>query len=213
MFTGIVETTGTVTRLTSTGSGKTLTLETDLDLSHTKVGDSIAVDGVCLTATHLDGASVTFDCGPESLRLTTLDDKRPGDRLHLERALAFGGRLDGHLMQGHVDGVGRVQDVRRQGETTAISVHAPDDVLALCVKKGSIAVDGVSLTINDVQATTFDIWLIPHTGAVTHLAGARPGQRVNLETDIIGKYVARLLRPRAAAGLTWDDLKKHGFMS
>lgn len=224
MFTGIIEDTGTVTALRSEGSVVRLGIRTCLDVSETRLGDSIAVDGVCLTVTALapdasspGGAVLTFDVGPESLRVTALGRLAPGTQVHLERALRMGGRLDGHLVQGHVDGVGRIAARKQDGETLQLRIEAPAPILRLCIEKGSIAVSGVSLTLNVLHHDAFEVWLIPHTLERTHLGERKVGDPVNLENDLIGKYVERLLgRGRgseALGGVTWELLEKSGFGS
>lgn len=215
MFTGIVQDIGRVTRRDERGGVVRLEVATALDLADTKLGDSIAVDGVCLTVTRLERGApwrVSFDVGPESLRVTALSRLFVGTRVHLERALRLGDRLGGHLVQGHVDGVGRIFSRKEQGDTLKLRIEAPLEVLRLCIYKGSIAVDGVSLTINAVDESGFEVWLIPHTLERTHLGERKVGEAVNLENDLIGKYVERLLGPRPAGGVTWDFLKRAGFV-
>lgn len=218
MFTGLVEDTATVKELRPTPSGQRLVVETGLDLSDVKLGDSIAVDGVCLTAVVVDvGAGrVAFDVGPETLAVSAYaHNLKIGRRVHLERALRLSDRLGGHLVAGHVDGVGAVTARREQGDALFVRFSAPKAVLDLCIHKGSIAIDGVSLTLNVVDDDGFDVCLIPHTLTQTHLAALQPGDRVNLESDLVGKYVQRLLRRGAGGGdasaVTWDLLKKSGF--
>ena len=214
MFTGLVEDSGTVVELRATSSGQRLVVETALDLADTKVGDSIAVDGVCLTVVVNDRNRVAFDVGPETLAVTAYaQNLKIARRVHLERALRFSDRLGGHIVAGHVDGVGSVVARREQGDALFVRFAAPQAVLDLCIHKGSIAIDGVSLTLNVVDDEGFDVCLIPHTLTKTHLAALRPGDRVNLESDLVGKYVQRLLRRGAGgdSGVTWDLLQKSGF--
>ena len=206
MFTGLVEDTGSVERVTGTASGERIVVTTDLDLHDTDIGDSIAVDGVCLTVTALEhGAGgqktrVSFDAGPETLKVTAFRGVvRPGRRVHLERALRLGDRLGGHIVAGHVDGTGTLRERRPQGDTLYLSFTAPETVLELCIPKGSITIDGVSLTINGVDDGGFEVWLIPHTLTKTHLLDLRVGDLVNLESDVIGKYVKRLTAPHTGA--------------
>lgn len=219
MFTGIIEAIGTVEQLQHHGSVVRLGIRSELDLSAVKLGDSIAIDGVCLTVTSFDvgAGKVTFDVGPESLRVTALGRLKPGARVHLERAMAMGGRLDGHLVQGHVDGVGTIAARRRDGDTLHLRVAAPRAILQLCILKGSIAVSGTSLTINALDDDAFEVWLIPHTLEETILGELKVGDEVNLENDLIGKYVQRLLGASgsggATGGVTWETLRKAGFLA
>lgn len=193
MFTGIVEEVGKVADLREAAAGRVLTVACRTVLEGTPRGGSIMVNGACLTATTLGRDRFTADVSPETLRVTTLGGLRRGDPVNLERAMALGERLGGHLVTGHVDGVGRVRRVEPHGDATGIWYDAPPEVLALCVAKGSIAVEGVSLTVNEVDGGGFSVMIIPHTADHTTLLGLRPGAAVNLEADLIGKYVARLL--------------------
>lgn len=214
MFTGIIESVGTVLSVRPQGSVIRLTLKSDLDLATTKLGDSIAIDGVCLTVTTVDASAGTtsFDVGPESLRVTALSRLKPQARVHLERAMQMGGRLDGHLVQGHVDGVGTVAARRLDGETLHLRIACPASILGLCIPKGSIGVSGVSLTLNALDDSGFEVWLIPHSLQRTHLGERKVGDPLNLENDLIGKYVQRLLGGSADQGVSWDLLQKSGFL-
>ncbi len=213
MFTGIVEDSGTVRSVQPAGAVVRLAIETHLDLEDTSLGDSIAVNGVCLTVTAKAPSLVSFDVGPESLRVTSLARARPGARVHLERALRLQDRLGGHLVLGHVDGTGTLKARAQEGDTLKLLVGAPPDVLRLCIPKGSICLDGVSLTLNEVLDDAFSVWLIPHTLERTCLGERQVGDVLNLESDVIGKYVERLLgKGRApAGGVTWELLEKSGF--
>ena len=217
MFTGIIEDRGTVLSLTPVAEVIRLEIESSLDLHDTQLGDSIAVDGVCLTVVAIEphGAryKVAFDVGPESLRVTALSRLQPGVRCHLERALALGGRLGGHLVQGHVDGVGTLQARTAHDDTLELRVALPPELLRLCIHKGSITLDGVSLTINTLHDDAVDVWLIPHTLERTNLGEREVGDPINIENDLIGKYVERLLTQPRAEGedVTWDLLAKSGF--
>lgn len=217
MFTGIVEDIGVVRSIRAERGVNRIDVDTALDLSDTKLGDSIACNGVCLTITHnaagpRGGARATFDVGPESQAVSTLGALSVGDHLHLERAVRLSDRLGGHLVQGHVDAIGTVCNRSMQGETLELEVDLPREALRLCINKGSIALDGVSLTINAVTARSVRVWLIPHTLEGTRLASLRVGDKLNVETDLIGKYVARLL-DAPKEGITMDFLAKHGFGS
>lgn len=195
MFTGIVEDTGRVVAVSPRNPGLRIEVASGIDWATSKLGDSVAVSGVCLTIVALDADRVAFDLGPETLAVTTLGALAVGARVHLERAMRLEDRLGGHLVSGHVDAVGRIADARRDGDVLFLRVEAPPSVLALCVPKGSICVEGTSLTLNVVDTTGFDVCLIPHTLERTRLGDLRAGDAVNLEADLIGKYVARLLAP------------------
>lgn len=195
MFTGIVEGTGVVRAVHSQDRSARIIVEADRLLEGTRIGDSIAVGGVCLTVTRVAGTAFEADLSAETLERTTLGRLRPGDVVNLETPLVLGERLGGHLVQGHVDGVGRV--VRRwpEGDAWWLAVAAPPAVVRYIVEKGSIALDGVSLTVASADGDRFTVCLIPHTCAVTTLGRLEPGAEVNLEVDILAKYVERLGAP------------------
>jgi riboflavin synthase len=218
MFTGIIEATGTVTALEKREGAVRLSVTTPLPVAELPLGASIAVDGVCLTV--VDRASVpsqTFaaDLGPETLACTTLGALAPGARVHLERPLRLGDALGGHLVSGHVDGVGTVVARREVGGSLELEIRAPESVVATLVPKGSITVAGASLTINTVAGDRFGVTLIPHTLAVTTLGALAVGAPVNLEGDLIAKHVdrlvaARLEREREASALGQERKRSHG---
>lgn len=196
MFTGLVEDIGTVARADRRSDALVLTVRpATLDVTGLALGESVAHDGVCLTVTERSAVDRTYQvlAGAETLARTTLGGVRVGTRLHLERALALGARLGGHMVAGHVDGTGEVVARRDHGANLILTVAAPAALLRYVVVKGSIAIDGVSLTVNRVDAAGFDVALIPHTVAATTLGERRPGSKVNLEVDLIGKYVEKLL--------------------
>lgn len=234
MFTGIIEDLGQVTRLERSGGGAHLSVASRLatgDLAAVKLGDSIAVNGACLTVTrHVRGA-FTFDVSLESLDRTTLGLLGSGAHVHLERALQLGARLDGHLVQGHVDATATLVDNAREGDGWRLTYALPQSLLGQVVEKGSIAIDGVSLTIATLVGDRVSVAVVPHTARSTLLTRSAPGARVNIETDILGKYVERILRfgrapvahpgdhPRAPGhrghdegGLTLAKLGEHGFL-
>jgi riboflavin synthase len=235
MFTGIVEARGTVEELEPKGTVTRVVIATaDLPVEELPLGASIAVDGVCLTVIERSPGRFAADLGPETLALTTLNALAVGGRVHLERALKLGDALGGHLVSGHVDGVGRVVARREIGEALELKIAAPPEVAPTLVVKGSVTVDGVSLTINALEREVFSVTLIPHTLAVTGLGGKAIGAAVNLEGDQVAKHVARIvdaalaarlgvtdekkitppLAPPAPArppGLTLETLRKHGF--
>jgi riboflavin synthase len=202
MFTGIVEGTGTVVALTPSGSGDGARLEVDAPwpAGGLAVGDSVAVDGCCLTVVARTPGGFAADLVAETLRRTALGRLARGARVNLERPLALGGRLGGHLVQGHVDGVGRVLERRSTGESTELRVELPEELARYVVEKGSIAVDGVSLTVAAVGPDWFAVALVPHTLAATTLGERGPGDPVHLEVDVVAKYVERLVQPWTAQG-------------
>jgi riboflavin synthase len=202
MFTGIVEGTGTVVALTRSGSGDGARLEVDAPWppGELAVGDSVAVDGCCLTVVARTPGGFAADLVAETLRRTALGRLATGARVNLERPLALGGRLGGHLVQGHVDGVGRVLERRPVGESTEVRVELPEDLARYVVEKGSIAVDGVSLTVTAAGPDWFTVALVPHTLAATTLGERGPGDPVHLEVDVVAKYVERLVQPWTAQG-------------
>ena len=213
MFTGIIEEVGRLRGLVVREQSAVLEVEAHAVLEGTAVGDSIATSGPCLTVTRLARDRFWADAMPETVRRTTLGTKRPGDGLNLERALTPSARLGGHLVQGHVDGVGRVERVEREQNAQLITLSAPPAVTDYCVPQGSVALDGVSLTLVDVAADRLRVSLIPHTVAHTTLRDLTVGSEVNLEADVIGKYVrAYLTRLGPSSGLTWEKLSEAGFL-
>jgi riboflavin synthase len=228
MFTGIVETAATVEALEdSDGGGARLTVTTTLDVAALPLGASIAVDGVCLTVVERGPGRFAADLGPETLARTTLGSLAAGDRVHLERPLRLGDALGGHLVSGHVDGVGSIVARRTEGSALELTISAPAEVARALVPKGSIAVDGASLTVNTVAGDRFTVMLIPHTLSVTKLGDKAVGAPVNLEADLIAKHVAKLVEDLVAAALenraapaavnaktpplSLETLRKHGF--
>lgn len=194
MFTGLIEDLGTVVRADRRSDALVLTVRpAALPVGELHLGDSIAHDGVCLTVTAIHGDSYQVLAGAETLSKTTLGERRVGDRLHLERALALGARLGGHLVAGHVDAVGELVSRVDRGANLVLGYRPPAELLRYVIVKGSIAIDGVSLTVNSVDEVGFAVAIIPHTQTATHLGAKRPGARVNLEVDLIGKYVEKLL--------------------
>ena len=206
MFTGIVEEIGSVK---SSGSGR-LTFAAKTVLDGAKPGDSIAVNGVCLTVTSLAAASFSVDIMPETLRRTNLGVLRGGDKVNLERAMAADGRFGGHFVQGHVDGTGKVSGVRHEGEALLLTFESTKDIMKYIVEKGFIAVDGVSLTVVECNPTSFSVSLVGTTQRETTLGGRKAGDVVNLEVDVIAKYVEKLKRGESA--ITKEFLAEHGFM-
>lgn len=196
MFTGIVREVGRVASVTGGSEGVRLEIDAPRTASATEIGGSVAINGVCLTAESVEGARLAFHAVPETLRRTTLGDLHPGLPVNLEPALRAGDAMGGHVVQGHVDGVGRVQSVEAEGEGLRVIVEAPDEILRYCVEKGSVAVEGVSLTVSELHQDSFGLALIPHTLSETTLADLVPGREVNLEVDVLAKYVERLVARR-----------------
>ena len=199
MFTGIVQDVGQIVTLERHGGDVRLRIAVDrLSLAATRAGDSIAVSGVCLTALEIDTKGFSADVSNETLSLTTLGALEVGSRVNLEPALKAGDALGGHLVSGHVDGLGEVLEVREDARSVRMRFACPPSLAKYFARKGSVAIDGVSLTINEVGPTEFSINLIPHTQAVTTLGEFKPGRRVNLEVDQVARYVERLLDPQVA---------------
>ncbi len=213
MFTGIIEDQGSVTTVERRAGSLLLSLSTNLDTSHIALGDSIAVNGACLTVTRMATKQLTFDISHETVAATTLQFLRVGQQVHLEQALAVGGRLGGHFVTGHVDGMGQVVARSSVGQNLDLSLQAPADVVPYLVAKGSIAIDGVSLTVNAPEGERFRVTLVPHTLAQTHLSKLQPTDRVNLEADILGKYIRHFSRADKSEGLNEEFLARHGFMN
>jgi riboflavin synthase len=197
MFTGLVEALGTVHAIQADGAGRLLDIAERRLAAELARGDSVAVNGVCLTVVDIVGGRFRFQVGPETLRLTNLGELEPEGRVNLERSMKLGDRLGGHIVQGHVDGLGRIDRRDRQGEWDMISFACPPDLAREMVKKGSIAVDGVSLTLVDVTVAGFSVALIPHTLAATTLGYKQPGESVNLETDLFAKYIVKYMEGRS----------------
>ena len=212
MFTGLTEEIGTI-RSVKSGAVATICVSCDRVARDSSVGDSVCVSGACLTVVVVGDGELAFEAVPETLTRSTLKDSRPGDRVNLESSLRAGKMIGGHFVQGHVDGVGTVEGVRDLGRSSQMRIAAPRDVLRYVVEKGSVAVDGVSLTVVSCDETGFVVALIPHTLATTTLGLSKPGDKVNLETDILGKYVEKFLSgARGQGGVTDDLLRDAGFM-
>ena len=193
MFTGIIEGLGSITKIRSSGQGKRLTIEADYPLDHTKIGDSIAVSGACLTAVMIEGKSFEVDVSPETLSRTTFGKTKIGDRVNLERALRLSDRIDGHLVSGHIDGIGSVKNIKALGNAIIITFEVPESLSRYMIRKGSVAADGISLTINNCDKRSFEVSIIPHTAKLTNIGLKKIGDHVNIETDMIGKYVERFI--------------------
>jgi riboflavin synthase len=193
VFTGIVRELGRVVGAEEAGGGRALVVRAPETAARTRVGDSVAVNGCCLTATAVAGDTISFHAVPETIARTTLGDLARDDAVNVEPALRAGEELGGHYVQGHVDEVGRIQSVEAEGEGLRVFVEASEDVLRYCVEKGSITVDGVSLTVAELAEGAFAVALVPHTLEATTLSGLHPARPVNLEADVLAKYVERLI--------------------
>lgn len=217
MFTGIVEEMGVIKSIRKGASSAVLEIQAQVVLEDVHIGDSIAVNGVCLTATSFTPTTFTADVMHETLNRSSLANLRPGSRVNLERAMAANGRFGGHIVAGHVDGVGTVLQTRKDDNAIWYTIGAEPQVLRYVVEKGSITIDGISLTVAKVTDSSFSISAIPHTVAVTVLQDRKPGDTVNLETDIIGKYVEKLLTPQEQpiqqpkSGITREFLSQYGY--
>ena len=215
MFTGIVEEMGVLRSVRRGAHSAVLSIGAETVLSDLKIGDSVAVNGVCLTATAVDAGGFTADVMHETLNRSSLGALVPGSPVNLERAMAANGRFGGHMVAGHIDGTGTITARRQDDNAVWYTVSAAPSLLRYIVEKGSIAIDGISLTVASVEADRFSVSVIPHTAAVTVLGRKRPGDIVNLETDLIGKYVEKLLRPAEdtapKGGISLEFLMENGF--
>ena len=215
MFTGLIEDLGTLRDIRTGGDLAELTVDTALPMAELSLGESIAINGVCLTVTRFAGGTFSADISPETLKRTTLGRLSSGARVNLERALRLSDRLGGHLVTGHVDGLARIVERRQDGNAWLFRFQCDTALCGQLVDKGSVAVDGISLTVNQAGADSFALAVIPHTLAMTNLQERKVGDDVNIETDLIGKYVARFLqqeRHGKAPGVTMETLAKHGFL-
>lgn len=202
MFSGIIETTGTITQIRRTAAGATLTLTAAIPLAEVSLGESICINGTCLTVTDIGETTLSFDVSAESLRRTNLGDLAPGDAVNVERSLRLNDRLSGHLVFGHVDGVGRIKAIQPEGDSFLYTFEIPPGLSRYLVEKGSVAVDGISLTVFHCQPTEFTCAIIPHTYQVTTLHTKKPGDRVNIENDMQGKYIESFVRTAVAEFLS-----------
>ena len=218
MFTGIVEEAGTIKKLMISGNSGQVAVRAKKVLEGTKIGDSIAVNGICLTVTSLQVDGFTADVMAETVRRSSLAECSTGDEVNLERAMAANGRFGGHIVSGHIDGTGVITSYRREENAVWVAIETVPEILNLIVEKGSICIDGISLTVAKVGNTDFQVSVIPHTGEETTLLKKKPGSRVNLENDIVGKYIQKLmgLEPaikdnKQSSGITMEFLEEYGF--
>lgn len=217
MFTGLVEGMGFIVRVETQNMDRRIFIVPQFEAGEIFLGESIAVDGACLTVTALEGSTFGADVSTETLRMTTLGDRKVGDRVNLERALKVGYRLGGHIVMGHVDGVGILSRRYEEGRSIRLVFRIPDNLEHYIVEKGSVAVNGVSLTVNSCKHNIFDVNIVPHTAAATTIKTLNVGDKVNIEVDVIGKYIEKLLKrlnqkASKESNITEDLLKEHGFI-
>ena len=217
MFTGIVEELGEIVNIERQGVSGTIRIRAKKVLEGTKVGDSIAVNGICLTVTSMQDGMFTADVMAETIRRSSLSQAKAGDKVNLERAMAADGRFGGHIVSGHIDGTGTIRSYRREENAVWVTIGTKPEILRLIVEKGSICIDGISLTVAAVTDDTFSVSIIPQTGEETTLLSHEPGAPVNLENDVVGKYVERLMgfasaesQPKST-GITMKFLEEYGF--
>ncbi len=222
MFTGIIESFGTIKQIQSNGEGKVLHIDCDLNLSDTKIGDSIAVNGACLTAVSVDNHGFKVDMAPETVERTTFKTLTKGARVNVERALKLSDRIDGHMVSGHIDGTGIISSIIKKSNAVIIKIDVLKELGSDLIEKGSIAIDGISLTINRCSEIDFEVSIIPHTADITTIGAKQVGDKVNIETDMIGKYVKKILRgsssindalPHGQKNITMELLAKNGFLT
>jgi riboflavin synthase len=219
MFTGLIEGTGRLLRIDRRGPDSTMVINAEFPMENLVLGESIAVDGACLTVAAFEQRVFSVDVSAETLERATLGEKVPGARLNLERALRLGDRLGGHLVSGHVDGIGTLIERFQEGRSWRLSFRVPPALTRYIIEKGSVAINGISLTVNGCGADRFHVNIIPHTASATTIGDWKVGDRVNIETDLIGKYVEKLLggyakaTPEESPGAAIDEsfLRRHGF--
>ncbi|MDX9964471.1 riboflavin synthase [Desulfobacter postgatei] len=205
MFTGIIESLGTIRRIETQGEGKILVIACDLDLTGTGIGDSIAVNGACLTAVSLGKGQFKVDMAPETVSRTTFDSLGPGARVNIERALKLSDRIDGHLVSGHIDGTGVIAKIETRSNAIIYDIQVPENLACEMIEKGSVAIDGISLTINQCWENGFSVSIIPHTAKITTIGFKNVGDRVNIETDMLGKYVKKFLSGQGKGAKSAND--------
>jgi len=214
MFTGIIEDKGRVLRVEYQGQKKRLTLELPMNLTEVQLGDSININGVCLTIVEKRGQTIQLDLSPETLQKTVLGGLKGGDKVNLERALRLTDRLGGHIVTGHIDGIGIIVEKRKEMDFLNFKIRIPKSISKYVVQKGSIAIDGISLTVNESRGEDIQLSLIPYTLEKTTLMDKKVGDQVNVESDVLGKYVEKLLdrEDRKSKDATFSFLKEHGFI-
>ena len=213
MFTGLIEDIGRITAFDRRGAAAVLTLTTTLPVSGIAIGDSVAVNGACLTVTAKSGTALTFDVSPETIAGTTISRLRSGSGVNLERALRLGERMGGHIVTGHIDCIGKLARTSETDRNRILEFTLPAENARYVITKGSVAINGISLTVNSVTSDGFSVNIIPLTQVTTTLSGLKAGDEVNIETDIIGKYVERLTQPwKTGNGLAMKTLAENGFI-
>lgn len=212
MFTGIIEDIGSIASIKKSGGKWEFHVKTVLADGNLREGDSVAIDGVCLTATRVGDGGFYADASLETLNVTTLTEKKTGTKVNVERAMSADGRFGGHFVMGHVDAIGTIVDMRKAGDSVRISVEIPADIARYIVKKGSVAIDGISLTVNDQRNNIFTVNVIPFTVSKTTLGEKNPRDKVNIETDIVGKYIESFLTKGKQRGVDLDFLYEHGYL-
>ncbi|MDO5560934.1 MAG: riboflavin synthase [Oscillospiraceae bacterium] len=216
MFTGIIEEKGKVKSIASQGSCARITISADKIFSDLKTGDSVAVNGVCLTACDITSDTFSADVMAETMRRSNLGKLKTGDSVNLERAMLSGGRFGGHIVSGHIDSTGVIKKLKTEGNAVWVTISADETVMRYIIEKGSVAIDGISLTVADVSVSSFSVSVIPHTGSETTLLDKKQGDEVNLECDIIGKYVEKLMpgkdENKTKSSLNRSFLMEHGFI-
>lgn len=215
MFTGLIEESGKIIDIKRGALSARVTIQGDKVLENVKKGDSIAVNGICLTVTDFTNQSFSVDVMPETIRMSSLGSAQRGSKVNLERALRLGDRMGGHIVSGHIDGTGRVIASRREDNAVRIKIEAKPEIMKYIIPKGSVALDGVSLTVADVSDTWFEVSIIPLTGEETNLLGKKPGDMINIECDQVGKYIERLMEfnpnKKEKKGIDLDFLMENGF--
>jgi riboflavin synthase len=211
MFTGIIEDIGAIAAIGKASGKWEFSIRTVLAGQDVREGDSIAIDGVCLTVTKFDRTTFCADASLETLNLTTLKEKKTGSKVNIERAMKSDGRFGGHFVMGHVDGVGSIVNSRKEGDSTRLEVEVPADISRYIVRKGSVAIDGISLTVNEQHGNMFTVNIIPYTASKTTIGAKNLRDKVNIETDIVGRYIESFMNRSRSEGVTMDFLFDHGF--
>ena len=213
MFTGIIEEKGIVKNISISGVCSVVYIKAEKVMNGTKIGDSIAVNGVCLTVKSIQSDGFTADIMPETIRRSSFKELKRGSYVNLERAMAADGRFGGHIVSGHIDGTGVIESFKQEGNAVWISIKAKKEIMKLIVEKGSICIDGISLTVAQVSKNSFKVSIIPHTASKTNLINKKPGELVNLENDMVGKSVQKLLDKNECEdkNITWSLLSEYGF--